>query len=67
MHELIKGVNVVVEHIFKEANKMRNFIANNVFYFAGIDSVIFPTFQILQREAKTLINVDKDQVPNLRI
>lgn len=46
---------------------MRNFIANNVFYFAGIDSVIFPTFQILQREAKTLINVDKDQVPNLRI
>lgn len=67
VHHMIKDVDVVVENIFREGNKVADFIANKVFFFAGTSRIIYSNFLELPREAKTFLNMDKNQVPNLRI
>lgn len=58
---------MILKHTFREGNKVADFIANRVFFFASIDRLTYSTFQELPKEAKALVNVDKMQVPNLRI
>lgn len=64
---MIKDVDVVVEHIFRERNKGADFITNHVFFFAGTYNIKYSNFQELPRKAKTLHNTDQSQIPNLRI
>ncbi|XP_049359182.1 uncharacterized protein LOC125823854 [Solanum verrucosum] len=67
IQELMKGMEVVIEHTFREGNKVADFLANLVFSFEGTEIISFNTFQDLPKEAKTLLNMDKSQTPNLRI
>lgn len=64
---LMKEREVVIEHVFREGNKVADFLANYVFSFAGTDSIIFSSFQDLSNDAKVLLNMDKAGIANLRI
>lgn len=57
---LIKKVEVVLERTLGECNKVADFIDNKVFYFVGTESVSYSTFRQLPREAKALLNMDKE-------
>lgn len=67
VHHMMKDVDVVVEHIFREGNKVADFMAKNVFFFLGTGRIIYSIFKEIPREAKTLLKMDKNQVPNLKI
>ncbi|XP_075097951.1 uncharacterized protein LOC142175265 [Nicotiana tabacum] len=62
----IKGnYNVLFQHVFREGNAVADLLANLVFSSAG-DS-IFNSFHSLPPVTKTLINMDKSQIPNIRV
>ncbi|KAH0720359.1 hypothetical protein KY285_005160 [Solanum tuberosum] len=67
IQELMKGMEVVIEHTLREGNRMADFLANLVFSFVGTEIISFNTFQDLPKKAKTLLNMDKSQTPNHRI
>ncbi|WMV09707.1 hypothetical protein MTR67_003092 [Solanum verrucosum] len=64
---LKEGLDVAIEHTLREGNKLADFMANIVFSFAGTELISYNTFQSLPSEAKALLNMDKRQIPNLRI
>ncbi|WMV12206.1 hypothetical protein MTR67_005591 [Solanum verrucosum] len=64
---LKEGLEVAIEHTLREGNKLADFMANIVFSVAGTDSISYNDFQALPKEAKTILNMDKRQIPNLRI
>ncbi|XP_019234078.1 PREDICTED: uncharacterized protein LOC109214596 [Nicotiana attenuata] len=57
--------NVLFQHVLREGSKVADFLANLVFSFAG--TIIFHSFHEFPSEGKTLINMDKAQIPNLRV
>ncbi|WMV47399.1 hypothetical protein MTR67_040784 [Solanum verrucosum] len=61
------GLEVAIVHTLREGNKLTDFMANIVFSFAGTNSICYNDFQDLPSEAKTILNMDKSQIPNLRI
>ncbi|XP_070034275.1 uncharacterized protein [Nicotiana tomentosiformis] len=62
----IKGqFNVILQHVFREGNAVADFLANLVFSFAG--TLEFKSFYDFPVAARSLINYDKSQIPNLRI
>lgn len=63
--EIKESYNVLFQHVMREGNKVADYLANLVFSFAG--TIIFHSFQELPSEGKALINMDKAQVPNLRV
>ncbi|XP_060202597.1 uncharacterized protein LOC132631015 [Lycium barbarum] len=54
-----------IQYIFREGNAVADFLTNLAFDFAG--TVQFHNLQELPSAARKLINMDKAQVPNLRI
>ncbi|XP_060211803.1 uncharacterized protein LOC132639368 [Lycium barbarum] len=65
INRLIRGQTVKVDHIYREGNCLADFLANYVFDFPGTQQ--FNTFQELPSIARKLLNIDKAQIPNLRI
>lgn len=63
----MKEVDIVVEHIYREANKLAEFFANQVFLFAGTNTLTYSEVQEIPREAKFILSMDKNQVPNLQL
>lgn len=63
----MKWIDVVIEHTFREGNKVAHFLANLAFSFASTEIISCNTFQDLPNEAKTLLNMDKVQTTNLKI
>nr|XP_016504630.1 PREDICTED: uncharacterized protein LOC107822596 [Nicotiana tabacum] len=63
--EIKESYNVLFQHVYREGNKVADFLANHVFFFAG--TVTFQSFHELPSEGKALINMDKAQIPNLRV
>ncbi|XP_070034487.1 uncharacterized protein [Nicotiana tomentosiformis] len=57
--------NVLFQHVLREGNTVANILANLVFSFAS--TITFHSFHELPIEIKTLINMDKSQIPNLSI
>lgn len=57
--------NVLFQYVLREGNNVADFLDNLVFFFAG--TIIFKSFHKLPFEGKILINMDKSQIPNLRI
>ncbi|WMV55803.1 hypothetical protein MTR67_049188 [Solanum verrucosum] len=67
IHVLKEGLEVAIVHTPREGNKLADFMANIVFSFAGTNYICYNDFQYLPSEAKTILNMDKIQLPILRI
>ncbi|XP_060170520.1 uncharacterized protein LOC132601457 [Lycium barbarum] len=65
INRLMRGNMVIVEHIYREGNGLADILTNYVFDFAGTQH--FHNFQDLPIKAKRLFNMDKAQIPNLKI
>lgn len=63
--EIKAHFNVMFQHVFREGNKLADFIANTTFYFVG--TISFHSSNDLPNVGKTLIIQDKEQLHNLRI
>ncbi|WMV10913.1 hypothetical protein MTR67_004298 [Solanum verrucosum] len=64
--QIMKG-GLAIVHTLREGNKLADFMANIVFSFAGTYFIYYNNFQELPSEAKTILNMDKSQIPNMRI
>ncbi|XP_060182743.1 uncharacterized protein LOC132612645 [Lycium barbarum] len=62
---MMEDQTVAVEHIHREGNGLADFLTNLVFNFAG--TLQFHSFQELPSQAKRILNIDKREIPNLRI
>ncbi|KAH0698739.1 hypothetical protein KY284_012954 [Solanum tuberosum] len=62
---LMEGVPVVVEHVYREGNKLADFLTNEVFSFGDADSIAYANIQELPRNARVILSMDTAQVPNL--
>jgi len=65
--EELKDKEVVVTHIFREGNKMANFLTNYVFSFAGTNNIQLTSVEDLPGQAQAILHGDKQGTPNLRI
>ncbi|XP_049360645.1 uncharacterized protein LOC125825343 [Solanum verrucosum] len=63
---LLVESNTTVEHTYMEGNKLADFFAKRV-YFAGTDLLTYSSIQEISREARSILQLDKNQTPNLRI
>lgn len=52
--EELKEKEVVVKHIFRVGNKLADFLTNNVFNFAGTNSIEFTSVKNLPGQAQAL-------------
>ncbi|XP_059315633.1 uncharacterized protein LOC132066321 [Lycium ferocissimum] len=57
--------NVIIQHVYREGNTLADFLTNLAFDFAGTQS--FNSFAELPSAGKKILNLDKHQVPNLKI
>ncbi|XP_060200320.1 uncharacterized protein LOC132628562 [Lycium barbarum] len=57
--------NVLILHVYREGNSLAYFLTNLAFYFAGTSR--FNSFVDLPSAGKRIINMDKQQIPNIRI
>lgn len=64
---LVKSAPVLGEHVYREGNKLADCLANKIFFFADTDRISYLNMNDFPREAKTILNMNKVQVPNLRI
>lgn len=64
---LIADKNKVMVHTFREGNKLANFFTNQVFFFTGSQRLTYTYIQDIPYEARGIINMDKAQLPNLKI
>ncbi|XP_060194894.1 uncharacterized protein LOC132624080 [Lycium barbarum] len=62
---MMEDQTVAVEHIHREGNGLADLLTNLVFDFAG--TLQFHSFQELPSQAKRIMNIDKREIPNLRI
>lgn len=64
---LMEGVPIVVEHVYREGNKLADFLTNEFFSFGDVDSITYANIQELPRDARAILSMDTAQVPNLKI
>ncbi|KAH0755025.1 hypothetical protein KY290_025295 [Solanum tuberosum] len=65
IQEIIQQLNVEVCHVFREANQLADFIANTTINTE--QKMIFQYFHQLPSLGKKILNIDKHQVPSIRI
>ncbi|WMV24101.1 hypothetical protein MTR67_017486, partial [Solanum verrucosum] len=62
---LAEMVQVQIQHIYREGNRLANCIANLA--FDNQSRLVYNSFSELPSQAKRILNLDKNQYPNLRI
>lgn len=65
IQEKMQQLNVQVWHVFREANQLADFIANTAIITE--QKIIFQHFHQLPSLGKKILNIDKHQVPSVRI
>lgn len=65
IRELMQQLNIHIIHIFREANQLADFITNTAIDSEGM--LQFNNFNQLPSRAKRILNIDKMQIPNLRV
>lgn len=65
IRELISGGAIQVQHTYREGNALADFLANFCFSFAGTNT--YRSFTELPRKCKSILIMDKQQIPQLRI
>nr|XP_009616365.1 uncharacterized protein LOC104108915 [Nicotiana tomentosiformis] len=65
IQELRDHFNVIFQHVYREGNIIADYLANIAFSFVG--TTHFHSFAELPTVGRRLINMDKSQIPNLRV
>ncbi|KAK4708865.1 hypothetical protein R3W88_029790 [Solanum pinnatisectum] len=65
IREIMQQLNVQVWHIFREENQLADFIANMAINIEH--KMVFQYFHQLPSLGKNILNIDKHQVPSVRI
>ncbi|KAH0730567.1 hypothetical protein KY290_001567 [Solanum tuberosum] len=65
IRKMMESITTRVQHSLREGNTLADYLANMVFHFAG--NFEFKTFQEMPSTAKKIINLDKQNTPQLRI
>jgi len=65
IQQVIQKINVQVWHVFREANQLADFIANTA--INSEQKLTFQQFNQLPSKGKKILNIDKQQVPSVRI
>lgn len=63
--DIMGELNIHVNHIYREANQLADLIANIA--INQVEKLQFNSFIQLPTAAKMILNMDKHQVPSLRI
>lgn len=63
--EIVNQLNVQIKHIFREANQLVDFITNTTINQDSIDQ--FHSFIQMLRTGRKILNMDKIQIPTLRV
>ncbi|WMV43391.1 hypothetical protein MTR67_036776 [Solanum verrucosum] len=61
----MEQLNVQIQHIFREANQLADYIANTAINQEGIQ--LFHSFSQLTSMGRKILNMDKSGVPTIRI
>lgn len=65
LQQALMKIEATIQHTFTEGNKMADYMANRA--FESNDKQIFISFQQLPTMGKKIINVEKTQIPLLRV
>ncbi|WMV47051.1 hypothetical protein MTR67_040436 [Solanum verrucosum] len=65
IQQVIQKLNVQFWHVFREANQLADFIANTA--INSEQKLIYQQFNQLPSQGKKILNIDKHQVPSVRI
>jgi len=60
-------IEVEVVHTYREGNNLADFFANHAVDFAGTHRRQFSNLQETPLQAQTIIQMERDNIPNLRI
>lgn len=63
--ELISSTQAKIQHVFREANKLADKLANEA--FEQTNAIQIHVFQQLSVECRGIVNMDKAEIPSLRI
>lgn len=64
IRRVMENFNVIIHHIYREGNTLADFLTNLAFDFAG--TAKFSNFSELPSAGRRILNLDKQQIPNLR-
>ncbi|KAK4718231.1 hypothetical protein R3W88_016569 [Solanum pinnatisectum] len=67
IHELMKSLNIQIRHIFREANQLAEFITTTTIDQEQEGKLQYQHFNQLPGKAKGILNIDKQQIPTIRI
>lgn len=62
---IVESMNIQVRHIYREANQFADYLANLA--ITQEEKVNFTSFNQLPTGAKKIINIDKQQIPTVRL
>lgn len=62
---LMKDATINMEHIYREGTSLSYYLANHAFEVEGRQ--LYNTFRELPSQGRKVLNLDKLEVPNLRI
>jgi len=65
IHDMVGKIRVQVSHIFREANQLEDYIANLAINKEEIKT--FQNFIQLSSLGRRILNIDKQQIPSVRI
>ncbi|XP_060200867.1 uncharacterized protein LOC132629156 [Lycium barbarum] len=65
IQKMMGTFNVIMHHVYREGNSLADFLTNIAFDFAGTSKV--NTFSELPSAGRKILNMEKMQIPNLRI
>ncbi|KAK4722151.1 hypothetical protein R3W88_012384 [Solanum pinnatisectum] len=65
IHAIVEQINVQVQHIFREANQLADYVANTAINKEA--KQVFFNFNQLPSRGRKLLNIDKHKIPLVRI
>ncbi|WMV29406.1 hypothetical protein MTR67_022791 [Solanum verrucosum] len=65
INEIMSTLNIQLVHIFREANQLADYITNIAINHEDIQP--YYSFQELPSKARKILNMDKQQIPSIRI
>lgn len=63
INEIRRNKGVEIKHILREGNKVTDYFANLVFFFASMEIINFQSIQQVPKQGHALLALDAEQIP----